>query len=923
MRKTKYLLQSAGAAILAASLPVMASAQDQQPGAGAAQNADDEGDDTIIVTGSLIRGGTFNAPTPVTSLTQETLIATAPDNLAEGLKQLPSITPGGGQTAGGGTRSGGQNFLNMRDLGADRTLTLLDGRRFVPADARLLTDVNLIPQSLVERVDVVTGGASATYGSDAVAGVVNFVLNRNFEGFEFEAIYGVSQKGDNQDVKFTATGGFDLGERVHVIASGEYYWGEGLDGFSREFRRHAPNVFLNPAGDPTYVTGEDIRMPYTDGGLIAEGPLCGNQFFGDGVVTAFDYGTLSSDTCSRRGTHSGGDGWAPSTGQEIVRPLERRSLFAHADIELADNVTMMLEGTYGWSMSNFQSSPNRATFYIYQDNPYLQEEAPSIYQQMVDGNISRIRINRLLLERGPSVTDNENEAIGAMAGFEGALGNFDWGATYSYGRLVNDAPMYPNLIRGNLDRAVRAVRDSNDQIVCLDTLSTNPDVAAAAAGCQPLNPFGQGAPSEQSLDYVMGTSMSRTVVDQHVADMHFSGPLLALPAGDLLMAAGASWREATVETTSDPLSEAGAFRLVNTQAFFGQYNVKEVFGELNVPVIKDSPLAQELSLSLAGRYTDYSTSGGVETWKIGVNWQVVDDLRLRGTISRDIRAPNLEELFATGRQNSITITDTFNGTTEVYSAVPNLTFGNVNLRPERAITKVVGFVYQPGFVPDFSLAVDYYDIKITDAITNIGGQTAVEECNKAGRTGDVCDLVIRDTTGAVIGTRTSPVNFASQIARGFDFETQYRTSFASGASLSFRFLANYQVKNVNISPLLVAPIDNAGDGTPRFRANASVNYSNGPLGVSLNGRLIGSYDWDRDRDADFDRIPAQFYLDGQISYELEMFGGEQEVFLNVRNLLDKGLVFDPSPDGGTPLPTNPNLFDQVGRMFRIGVRTRF
>ncbi|TPG40624.1 TonB-dependent receptor [Sphingomonas koreensis] len=898
----------------------------------------------IVVTGSRIRG-TFNSPTPVTSIAQTDLQAAAPATLAEGLQQLPSITPGGGPSAGGGTAHGGQNFLNLRALGDNRTLILMNGRRLTPTGPDNLTDTNLIPQGLVQRVDVVTGGASAAYGSDAVAGVVNFVLDTHFTGLKLDLSSGISQRGDNSEQKIAVTAGTSLlNDRLHIIAAGEYYHSDGVPGDARDFRRMALNQLANPDGTPKLIGGDDLRTPYTPGGMVvigqggtaaANGQILGIMFGAGGTPMPYDYGTIASDIGKTSGSQNGGDGFRVSTGQEIARPLVRKTLYGRAEYDVSDNVHVFGEGTYGYSLSDFLSSPVTRTLTIDRSNPYLAQADPALVAQMTALGVTGFQLNRLFTEQPQNHTANKNQNIRGLGGFTGTIaGNWDWDVSYQYGRDVNDAPMYENLIVGNLNQAVNTTT-SGGQIVCAGTVSADPAARAAAAGCAPLNPFGAGSPSQQSLDYVFGTSQSKTTVTQQVADANVSGTLFALPAGPLKVAVGGEWRKITARTVADPLSQAGAFRLVNQQNFFGTENVKEAYGELDIPILKNAPLAKSLGLNLAGRHTDYSTSGGVNTWKVGVSWQVVDSIRFRATRSRDIRAPDLSELFATGRQNNITIDDTlFTGRT--YFSVPNKTLGNPDLKPEVANTWVAGVVLQPSFLPSFNLAVDYYDIKIDDAITNVGGNDAVQQCNLSNQTSALCDFVIRDaSTQAVIGTLTSPANLAQQVTRGVDIEAGYKVPLDSlfggdPGDLHIRALASYVAENKTSSPLLTVVYDDAGNGTaslPHWRGNLVLNYDRGQFSAFTQVRYIGAMTWDKSRvlgvDTDFNHINPQVYVDSQFSVHIPAFGHDQTIFLNVHNLLDKKPPYDPGVGGATPLPTDPNLFDQVGRMFRIGVNLQF
>lgn len=901
---------------------------------------------TIVVTGSRIRNGTFNAPTPVTSVSEQQLVTAAPGNMAEALRQIPSVVPGGGQTAGGGTRAGGQNFLNLRGLGNSRTLVLLDNRRFVPTGPDLLADINLIPQGLVERVDVVTGGASAAYGSDAVAGVANFILNKRLTGLRVNATAGLSERGDNEEFRLTVSGGFNaLDDRLHVIAAGEFAKSEGVSGDDREFRRTAGNQVLDPTRPGFLTRIDDYRTSYTTGGLVVVGTggttanrnlVFGTQFGPGGTPLPYDYGTVSTTLRNATGTQNGGDGFRASTGQEIVRPLERTSAFTHIDLELAEGLTLYAEGLYGKTVSIFENSPTTRTFTVARTNPYLAAAAPELVTQLTTLGLTGVSINRLTLERGPTLTTNENETLRGVLGAEGEISGWSWDVSYQYGRNDTHSPTATNLVIPNFNRALNAVVAAAGNaggvaagtITCADLVNADAVIRANAAGCAPFNPFGAGSPSDASLDYVFGTSVFDTRTTQQVVDASISGEVFQLPAGPVSVAVGGEWRKVSAVTTADAASVAAQYRLINQQPFSGSVTVKEAFGEIQIPILGNSAVGS-FDANLAGRLTDYSTSGSVFTWKVGAVWQPIDELRLRGTYSRDIRAPNLEELFATGRQNNITIQDTFTNAT--YLSVPNRTLGNPALTPEKAKTLVLGLIYQPNWLEGFSLAVDYFDIRISDVIANVGGQDAVDQCNLSNQTSAICNFIVRNSANAVIGTQTSPFNLTSQETNGVDMEAQYRTEVADGTDLSLRAFVTYTGKNLTQNPFNTVNLDEVGDLAqsvqPRWRGTLSANLDSDSWGAFMQARYTHSFTWDRLRtlgvDTDFNHISSQVYLDAQVSFKIEDFGETQEVFLNVSNLLDKEPPYSPSRGGATPLPTNPNLYDQVGRMFRIGLRARF
>jgi len=904
--------------------------------------------ESFSVSGTHIASAsTFTAPAPVLVLDSINLIAAAPANMADGLKQLPAIAPGGGQTVGGGTGNNSANFLNLRGLGVTRTLTLLDGRRYTPSGPTGQVDANLIPQGLVDHVDIVNGGASAAYGSDAVGGVINFVLNKEFTGVKADFVYGVAEAGDNKEYKTLLSYGTDyLGARGHFIFGAEYLVNEGINGDGRSTRTSEPNQIPDPTNTSKVVRANDIRTPYTTGGLIVTGVggttannalIRGIMFGPGGVQQPYNYGTLSTTIGTTGGFQNGGDGFRVGTSQEIVRPLTRKAMFARSDYKLTDKVTFFLEGSYGESQMDVQNSPTTHTLTIKNNNAYLAQFAPTLLAQMNTLGVTSLTMNRLTLERGLTESHINDQNLRGLAGIITKIGDWSWESSYQWGSNDLRIPVTNNLITANMTAAADAIL-VNGQIICASA-STNP-------ACAPFNPFGTGAPSKAALDFVMGRSEYDNYTVQNVADTNLTGDLFKLPAGAVSVATGLQWRELTSTTTPNAMSAAGAYRLANTQPFSGGYKILEKFVETQIPIVKDLFLAKRVTATLAGRSTHYSTSGDANTWKAGLVWQISSDFRFRGSRSHDIRAPNLNELFSAGVQTNGVINDNFpGGTGKTYSGVPNIAMGNRDLKPETANSTVVGFVYQPSWLTGFNLAVDFYTIKINDAIFNAGGANAVRECD-LNPASPLCAFVTRGSTNAdpraVIRTQTSPVNLNSEFYRGTDVEASYRIPLSSWfrgsrpGNLTVRALGGYVDEYTQISPL-VTMLNQAGNATanatsgttalPRVRGTLSVNYSRDRYTAFVQNRYIGAMTWDKTRilgvTTDFNDVTSANYVDAQVGYKLRLGRKDLEIYLNVQNVLDKGLVYAPKSGGATPLPTDVGLYDQVGRMFRVGLKTQF
>ncbi len=919
------LLLGGSAAVLIAT---GAQAQTATPASG--QGDGNQAVSEVVVTGSRVPRAGFTAPTPVTILGADQLAKAAPSTMAESLRQLPALTNSSGPQRNSGTVQGGQSFLNLRSLGASRTLTLLDGRRVVATNLTGSVDVNMLPAGIVQRVEVVTGGASAAYGSDAVAGVVNFILDKQFQGVKGEVNLGSTDKGDNFERRATLSAGTAFaGGKGHVLISGDYFKSEGVAPGRRKWAQQGVGLINNPAGTPTFLLQNDVRTVGTYGGMVisASGGTAANnalfrgiQFLPGGVAAPYNFGALTTSTLQ-----VGGDGVRTELIQEIQRPLERGSLFSRVSYDLADNINVYAEGMYGASTSTVNNTYNRHQtanpFTIQRDNAFLPT---SVRNQMLAAGGTSLSMLRFSRERGFVTTTVDSETYRGVVGADATFGALKANAYYQYGRTVQDNATGNNEITARFNQAIDAVvNPANGQVVCRSSL-TNP-----ANGCVPFNVFGEGAPSEAALDWTRGVSASHAIVEQDVMAANLSGPLFEGWAGPIDFAVGAEYRVERAKVTADPLSQTGAFLFGNPSPWTGRYDVKEAYAELVVPLLKDLPLVESLELNAAGRITDYSTSGSVNTWKVGLSYRPFQDLRLRGTRSRDIRAPNLSELFQAGRQSTSTVTDPANGNTRV-QGIPTYNTGNAALQPEIADALTFGVIYSPSWLAGFNTSIDYYDIRIEDAIGNIGAQTAVDQCF-AG-VAAACPVVVRNGAGTIVQFNASPINLASAKTRGVDIEMGYQAPiqewFGWGGSLHVRGLASYLAKQETTTPG-AKPIDRAGEAGinpfPHWRGTAQVNYSLDRFASFLQVRYVGSGKYDVTRGASIvpiDRIPAQAYLDGQVSYKVDVAGRDVDLYLNVRNILNNQPPFSPS-DGNVPVAVNTTLHDVFGRMFRLGARFRF
>jgi outer membrane receptor protein involved in Fe transport len=705
-----------------------------------------QSEDQIVVTGTRIVRDGYDAPTPTTVLGADLIESKAPTTIIDALTSLPAFKNNAtAQTAGvGQAGTGGQSFANLRGLGANRTLVLLDGQRFVPSTSIATVDIGVLPSALLQRVDVVTGGASAAYGSDAVAGVVNFVLDNRFTGIKGAIETGITSYIDNHTFKASLTGGISFADRGHFMLSGEHVWAEGVFPNARPDTEYpAATLFTNPNYTPTNGEPRRLILPYVYrntvalGGVILGGPLAGTEFGPRGVTFQQPQGTYVGTTTQVLPGRFPDQSWGDSLAFSAL-PQEKATGYARLSWDVTDTLTAYTTGIIATNKPGpFYSSPANTlitgAFVIRPDNAFLPE---NVRQQMLDLGLDTIRVGRISEDFGASLVSRTNDTYRAVIGIQGELGG-GWSidAYGQYGKNNNVFEIERNVIRANLPLAVDAVDQglattgvANGNIVCRSSL-TNP-----GNGCIPLNIFGPFGTREfvftpPAGGYIFGTSRAELELEQKVAALSISGEPFSTWAGPVSLALGAEYREESADQEVDPLSQASGYGLGNPKALAGSLDVKEAFAEVVAPLASDRPWLQTLDVNGAVRYTDYSTSGSVVTWKVGANWAPSDDIRFRATRSRDIRAPNILELFSSRVQSTAGVLDPFTNSSPIFQS---FSLGNPNLDPETADTTAVGVVVQPSFVPGLQFSVDYYDISVADAIStrtlSTGATPAAPNC---------------------------------------------------------------------------------------------------------------------------------------------------------------------------------------------------
>ena len=881
----------------------------------------------IVVTASRIERSGFDAPTPTTVIGEQDFRLSASANIADVLNEIPlfkaAVTPSASTTAAG---SAGQNILSLRGLGPNRTLVLVDGRRHVPSNAGGTFNVNIIPGGLIKRVEVVTGGASAAWGSDAVAGVVNLILDTKRTGLTAEAQYGISTYGDGGEYRLGLTYGTEFaGGRGHFVVSGEYADNAGILAQSdRPWGRAGWQVIANPAYRPG--NGEFARLTVrnahianaTEGGLIVSpGPFRNIEFGPGGVPEPFVRGAHASTSFM-----AGGDGTNLGLDVTLQVPVERQTLFGHVSYDVSDAFSVFVEASYGRTFSEFNILPtfDFGTIPIRSDNAYLPA---TLRQDMFDQGVAELRVGRLNTDFGYARSSGENVTKRGVFGLTGELSpKWKWDASVQYGRTHLVGGLKNSRLQARFVEAVDAVIDpGTGKPVCRSALA-NP-----GNGCVPLNIFGKGSPQGGALAYTHADQRAVTDISQTVAAVSVNGQLFSTWAGPISAAFGIEYRREATDQSVDALTAAGSFTLQNPIPVNGSFDVREAYGELVIPLAADTAWARALDLDLAVRATDYSISGYVTTWKAGLSYAIDDSLRLRATRSRDIRAPNIGELFSQTQTLFRTVTDSLNGQ---QTTIRMLRGGNPDLSPERADTVTAGIVYEPRWFPGFRASVDVYDIKIKRAVGSLEAQDIINRC--AGGAEQLCPLIQRGAGGAIETVKATLINLNTVKTRGIDFELGYRSSLTDisnnlPGNISLRLLGTYV--DTLITDDGITAIDRAGDvgpsvdGIPHWRWNVSATYSGGPTTFQILGRYVGGGAYDHTYDAfgiDDNRISGRFYVDASIQYDLAGKEGKgPQLILAVNNLFN----VDPpvAPDSVfVPLATNKYLYDVVGRYASIGVR---
>lgn len=985
MLRSVLLASAASASLVAAPTVVHAQSQTQTASSG-----NEVGE--IVVTGSRIRRDTFNAPSPISVIGADAIRASGQVSLSDVLFDQPMLSVNSNsQNTNANLFLAGQAKADIRGLGANRTLVLMDGRRLPYGDASTTAtavDLNTIPSLMVERIETIAGGASAVYGSEAIAGVVNFIMKKEQKGLELDIQGGITGEGDGAESRL----GFNWGkkfldDRLNVMIGGEY---ANQDKIMQKDRDWAfPGIRRDTRLTPqTIVTQSRANTsPYATFQLVG-GAL------GTARAVTLDVRDPSqvvrlSAACSTATVQP--DCQDPSLFYStIYNALQGKSdraiIRGYADYKLTDTFKAYVDASYvkadgyGIFQPAFSSAAGGGTMPVVLrgDNAYLNGPGATAAALRAEWTAagkaftqaSTAQVGKFWQEFGGRDVKSERDQYRVTGGFDGSVKTFGRdlhlegyvqysetsGTTISYG--------VPNIAR--VQQATDAVL-LNGQVVCRDA-------AARAAGCTPWD-LVNGA-SREAINWTNGIATTDQSVHQTIGNLSFATNVFDLPAGPLAIAGGVEYRKEVSSFVQDPLSASGAlfFNAVGTRA--GRYDVKEAFGEVRIPILRDVPFAKELSVELAGRLANYSSIGGTDQYRIHAEWAPFKDIRFRATQSTAVRAPNILELYSpqgrnfTGTANDPCDKDNFRSATAAQqaarrvncaAAIPGynpLTFisnfgtgrpslallqgGNPDLGPETAHTFEYGVVIQPHWIPNLNLSVDYFKYNLADGVGTVPintllGALCYDDATRPYASNPYCAQIQRDPTGnnggAVVGGVTQVIltnqNIASTKVEGFDYAASYgfHTEDLLGkdyGSVAMRVDATWMYRFAQQGLPGQAYVQFANtitNTTPEWKVNGSVRWAYDRYSVTWSTLYIGSMIASQTQQAgvlDPYKTGDYFRHDLRVSFK---YSDQLTVRAGVVNLFDRHPPALPETFAGTG--AGSSQYDNAGRFFFVGANMNF
>ncbi|GBL03974.1 TonB-dependent receptor domain-containing protein [Glaciecola sp. KUL10] len=964
--KKRLAISIAGALALGLSSQTSLIAQESE--------ADTETVEKIQVTGSRIARAEASTPSPIVTVSQEEIQRFGTPDLGSMLAELPAIAAGSTLIGNNNSNANaGLSSPDLRSLGANRTLTLVNGKRHVagtPFSSAI--DTGTIPAAMIERIELITGGASAIYGSDAVSGVINIILKDDYEGTEIQ----MNGTRDMESIDYQTHGFSVLSGSTSDDGRGNVTFFAGYDRIKQVMRPQLQQAEANGTIANPDNTGEEdgipdrLRVPFVGSEMInAFGVL---NPFGGGPRITFNPDGSPRDQVSRDGTNSFAFGNFSERFDSVFFTDEYINY-------IPDQTTMTLASTFRYDITDdlrfygdfkyvdkeiaqqFQPSFRFGNISINAtDNPYLDEVTR---QRLFDnGQTGNVQFSRFFDDIGNRSASNDRKLFRVVAGFDGMFELsdtlIDYDVFYTRGETSNIRRTLNDLIPTNFTAALDSVIDpATGEIACRSQVPSAQgegytDPAAVNGGnCAPFNPFGFGQASAAAVDFVSGDVQREDEITQEAygASLSFdSAELFELPGGPIGFAFGYEFREETANTITDEFTQQGFFTSAPTPNSSGGYDVEEFFGEVRLPILADMTFAEELSIDAAYRSADYSHAGSADSWQVGFMWAPIESLRIRGTSGESVRAPNVNEAFSPQSPGFSNINDPcdrdnidndpdrtancaalgiplpFDANDNV--SIQTLSGGNPDLFSETATSTTIGLVFEPSFVENLTVTLDHYDIEIEDAIQQVSAQDILDNCVDAtgGPDAAFCSAIDRDpSTNDVVLVRSGFINSSAFTTKGIEAQVLYSTdlsNFDLPGEVRLRLQAN-QLLELNEFAFQERPdeinVEDGEVGDPELQWRTSIDYRIDDISFNWSSRFIDrSFTLDISPGGDIPEdtspafVPSIWTHDFSVRYD---YTENVEVFFGIRNAFNKV----------PPSYSFNALYDLLGRRANATVTVRF
>ncbi len=903
----------------------------------------------LVVTGSRLRRTTFDSPTPMADIEREDLLEGGYIDLADALADLPGIDIGVNlSTSQSAVQDNGLSTISLRSLGENRTLTLIDGRRTVSnAGNRNSVSLSSVPEFFVDRVEIITGGASAVYGSDAVSGVVNIITESRYDGFRGRVVGGVTEDGGGSTIEYSgAWGGKFVDDRLKIMVGGTYERQNAL--YAAERDRALLSVVYSPTTNT--LSSPDLST-YTPGGRFR--------------ASSFYY----DDTGLNTGFVTAVNGYETRTNGTLITPAEYLSGAFKASYDLSDNVKI-------WTQlfaSQVETNSTREAYALSNTIAYgindeftignIARANPFVPTQIFSAASSSISFRRRMTEVGEQEIYNRRRTLRGWVGAEGVVfGDWNWFVTYGYGKFEGYQSRNNGLNLSNVKNALNAERVGTD-VRCRDA-------TARAEGCVALDLFGLGSITDDMADYIRANVWYRPENRLDTVEGYVTGTLFELPAGPVETAFGFEMRREKTSTDTDELTQNGLTNFAYIPEYSGVIEAKEAFFEASVPILRDMPFADYLEVNAAIRVADYNLEavGTTYSYRAGLQWAPVEDIRFRATWSRAQRAPDTTELYSPPRDDFDDVIDICSGVTAVTPGAiaancrldPGIAAtiaadgvflqlddnfnapngGNPNLKEETADTVTLGVVLRPRFIDDLEISVDYYEIEVSDAIAALENNEILLDCYSSNSLDSrYCDYLTRDAAGQLTRILNLQENLNDLRARGVDVALRYRFDLEDfNVPGNFTFRANYS-RRLELEQDFdgvsgVVTSNSLGEvGTSENEARMSLLWRDRQWSVQWTGRFIGEA---LDSNAMAARLEANgitnplfLNVDSFWRHDLSVKffplpkNKDLRVFGTVKNVFDDRGPFLPSgTDSGNDYNYNAT-YGVTGRAFTLGLQLTF